>query len=127
MRVITDTMRTQDGQKPQVLSTNLAGDYPIAIYIAETDTIARLTSELICHTAPSYTLSEPRKQATRFFNVYRANDGSFTFGTKPFLTEGDRLETEDSKRSLFGLKITIDETNRVVESSICENPADHEG
>ena len=68
-----------------------------------------LTPELTCPADSNYDLLQHDRQQTRFFNLYRAADGGFVFGSRAFKSDVSRRETQDSERALYGVSITLDE------------------
>jgi len=77
-----------------------------------------LTADLTCPADSGYDLIQPDKEQTRYFNVYRAADGGFVFGSRAFRTNAARLETRDADHALFGLQVTLKETERGVQAAV---------
>ena len=107
MQIDTQRYRTADGYSYRVLATDLGGDLPVAIFV--NGEVARLRSDLSCPANEGYSLTDARAAHTRFFNVYRAADGGFCFGSRAFQSNQDRTATQDSRRALFGLQVNYNE------------------
>jgi hypothetical protein len=114
MPIDTNRHVTADGHDFRVIADDLGGDEPYAIFV--NGEVARLDRNLRCAGNPGYSLSERRQSNTRYFNVYRAADGGFCFGSRAFKSNDDRLETDDSDRALFGLKVTFEEATGSVQA-----------
>lgn len=119
-RDITDNMKTSDGYDFRTLAKDLPGEYPVAIFVPATNGIYRLTADLVCHENEGMSLSEPRRENTRYFNVYRAADGGFTVGSKAFTSNEARTMTDDSSRAIYGIKLTINETLGSAQGTLLE-------
>jgi hypothetical protein len=109
-REITPSMVTKDGYSYRILATDLKGPNPIAIYVEDLNGIFRLDNDLQCADNDGVSLAEPKREFTKFVNVYRNRDGAFTVGKSTYNTDADRRRKRDSERALFGLKLTINET-----------------
>ncbi len=97
----------RNGSDFQVISQEAPGPFPIVLLA---DGKAHLlTAELACPADSGYDLLQHDRLQTRFFNVYRAADGGFVFGSRAFRTDAARKETQDSERALFGVEITFNE------------------
>lgn len=108
--------RLRNGSAFRVISQDTPGEYPIVLLA---DGKAHLlTAELTCPADSNYDLLQHDRAQTRFFNVYRAADGGFVFGSRAFKTDAARRETQDSQRALFGLEVTFDEDARAVQASL---------
>lgn len=102
--------RTRDGYPFRILATDLDGNLPVAVLVD--GEIYRLDANLTCPDAPGMSLAEARREHTRFFNVYRAADGSFVFGSKAFETDYERRNTQDAQRAITGVCVTFNENAR---------------
>ena len=105
MNLNTCTLR--NGSDFHVISEAAPGPCPIVL-LADGRTHL-LTPELTCPADSNYDLLQHDRRQTRFFNVYRAADGGFVFGSRAFKSDAARLETQDSQRALFGVQMTYDE------------------
>ena len=106
--------RLRNGSEFQILRQDAPGAHPIVLLA---DGKAHLlTAELACPANSNYDLVQHDRQQTRFFNLYRAADGGFVFGSRAFKSDAARLETQDSQRALFGVSITLNEDGRTVEA-----------
>ena len=114
MNLNTCTLR--NGSDFHVISEEAPGPCPIVI-LADGKTHL-LTAELTCPADSNYDLLQHDRRQTRFFNLYRAADGGFVFGTRAFRTDAARRETQDSRRALFGVQLTIDEDGRTVQAAL---------
>ena len=102
----------RNGSQFHVISQDAPGPCPIVLLA---DGKAHLlTAELTCPADSSYDLLQHDRRQTRFFNVYRAADGGFVFGSRAFKTDAARRETHDAQRALCGVSITYDEDARSV-------------
>ena len=108
MNLNTCTLR--NGSDFHVISEEAPGPCPIVI-LADGRTHL-LTAELTCPADSNYDLLQHDRRQTRFFNLYRAADGGFVFGSRAFKSNAERTETQDSRRALFGLEVTLDEDAR---------------
>lgn len=114
MNLSTCTLR--NGSEFQIISQQAPGPCPIVLLA---DGKAHLlTAELACPANSNYDLVQHDRQQTRFFNLYRAADGAFVFGSRAFRSDAARLETQDSQRALFGVSITLNEDGRTVEAQL---------
>lgn len=77
-----------------------------------------LTPELTCPADSNYDLLQHDRQQTRFFNLYRAADGGFVFGSRAFKSDVSRRETQDSERALYGVSMTLDEDGRALHAEL---------
>ena len=112
MNLSTCTLR--NGSDFHVITQEAPGPCPIVLLA---DGKAHLlTAELACPGDSNYDLVQHDRQQTRFFNLYRAADGGFVFGSRAFKSDAARLETQDSQRALFGVSITLNEDGRAVEA-----------
>ena len=103
MNLNTCTLR--NGSQFHVISQDAPGPYPIVLLA---DGKAHLlTAELNCPADSSYDLLQHDRRQTRFFNVYRAADGGFVFGSRAFKTDAARRETQDAQRALCGVSIQV--------------------
>lgn len=106
----------RNGSDFQVISKDAPGNCPIVLLA---DGKAHLlTAELTCPVDSNYDLIQHDRAQTRYFNVYRAADGGFVFGSRAFRTDAARRETQDSERALFGVSITFDENARSVQGMV---------
>lgn len=106
--------RTVGGYPYRVLASGLPGNYPTVIFV-EGFGAFNLDTNNRCDTNAEMSLVEQPRQLRRYFNVYRAADGGFVFGSRAFRTDEDRRATNDSSRALFGLRVDYDDSNgRVV-------------
>ena len=104
------------GSDFQVISQDAPGNCPIVLLA---DGRAHLlTVELTCPADSNYDLIQHDRSQTRYFNVYRAADGGFVFGSRAFRTDAARRETDDSQRALFGVSITLDENANTVQAAM---------
>ncbi len=108
MNLSTCTLR--NGSEFHVISEEAPGPCPIVI-LADGKTHL-LTAELTCPADSNYDLLQHDRRQTRYFNLYRAADGGFVFGSRAFKSNAMRLETQDSQRALFGVEMTLDEDTR---------------
>ena len=112
MNLNTCTLR--NGNNFHVISQAAPGPCPIVLLA---DGKAHLlTAELNCPADSNYDLIQHDRRQTRFFNVYRAADGGFVFGSRAFRTNAARQETRDAERALFGMQVTLKETERGVQA-----------
>ena len=110
MNLNTCTLR--NGSQFHVISQDAPGPCPIVLLA---DGKAHLlTAELNCPADSSYDLLQHDRRQTRFFNVYRAADGGFVFGSRAFKTDTARRETLDAQRALCGVSVTFDEDAKSV-------------
>ena len=112
MNLSTCTLR--NGSDFHVITEAAPGPCPIVL-LADGRTHL-LTGELTCPADSNYDLLQHDRRQTRFFNVYRAADGGFVFGSRAFKSDAARLETQDSQRALFGLQMTLDENAKAVQA-----------
>lgn len=97
----------RNGREFQIISQEAPGPCPIVLLA---DGRAHLlTAELKCPADSNYDLIQHDRLQTRFFNVYRAADGGFVFGSRAFKSDAARRETRDSQRALFGVSVTYNE------------------
>lgn len=102
---------TVDGYNYRVVATDLPGLCPVAILVDDgSGTLARLTIDGACPANEGYGLAAARRAHVRYFNVYRAADGSFCFGRKSYGSNEARTLTNDSHRALFGLRLEWNES-----------------
>jgi hypothetical protein len=106
----------RNGSDFHVISEGAPGPCPIVL-LADGRTHL-LTPELTCPADSNYDLLQHDRRQTRFFNVYRAADGGFVFGSRAFKSDAERLETRDSQRALFGIQMTLDEDTRALQALI---------
>ena len=106
----------RNGSDFHVISEEAPGPCPIVL-LADGRTHL-LTAELSCPADSNYDLLQHDRRQTRFFNVYRAADGGFVFGSRAFKSDAERLETRDSQRALFGIQMTLDEDTRALQALI---------
>ena len=97
----------RNGSDFQVISQDAPGLCPIVLLADGKGHL--LTAELTCPADSSYDLLQHDHRQTRFFNVYRAADGGFVFGSRAFKTDTARRDTQDAQRALCGVSITFDE------------------
>lgn len=116
MSIDTNTVRTADGDTFRVLAEDLPGDLPVLIFIDRTGETARLDRNGQCPANPGHSLSQPRSEHTRYFNVYRAADGGFVMGSRAFKSNGERLQTHDSQRAIVGLRIVLSNDGTFVDA-----------
>ena len=114
MNLSTCTLR--NGSDFHVITEAAPGPCPIVL-LADGRTHL-LTAELTCPADSNYDLLQHDRRQTRFFNLYRAADGGFVFGSRAFRTDTARRETQDSARALFGVQLTIDEDSRTVQAAL---------
>ena len=110
MNLNTCTLR--NGSQFHVISQDAPGPCPIVL-LADGKAYL-LTAELTCPADNNYDLLQHDRRQTRFFNVYRAADGGFVFGSRAFKTDTARRETLDAQRALCGMSITFDEDAKSV-------------
>ena len=114
MNLNTCTLR--NGSQFHVISQDAPGPCPIVLLA---DGKAHLlTAELTCPADSSYDLLQHDRRQTRFFNVYRAADGGFVFGSRAFRTDAERRETRDAGRALYGVSITLDEERQTLQATL---------
>ena len=106
----------RNGSDFQVISQDAPGNCPIVLLADGSAHL--LTAELKCPADSDYDLLQHDRAQTRFFNVYRAADGGFVFGSRAFRTDAARRETQDSERALCGVSITYDEDASTVQAGI---------
>ena len=104
----------RNGSDFHVITESAPGPCPIVL-LADGRTHL-LTAELTCPADSNYDLLQHDRRQTRFFNLYRAADGGFVFGSRAFRTDAARRETQDSRRALFGVQLTIDEDGRTLQA-----------
>ena len=97
----------RNGSDFQVISQDAPGNCPIVLLADGSAHL--LTAELKCPADSDYDLIQHDRLQTRFFNVYRAADGGFVFGSRAFKSDAARRETRDSERALFGVSVTYNE------------------
>ena len=114
MNLNTCTLR--NGSDFHVISEEAPGPCPIVL-LADGRTHL-LTAALTCPTDSNYDLLQHDRRQTRFFNVYRAADGGFVFGSRAFRSDAARLETLDSQRALLGVLLTLDEDARTLKATL---------
>ena len=114
MNLNTCTLR--NGSEFHVISEEAPGACPIVL-LADGRTHL-LTVELTCPADSNYDLLQHDRLQTRFFNVYRAADGGFVFGSRAFKSDAARRETQDSQRALFGVSITFNEDAKTLETLV---------
>jgi len=114
MNLNTCTLR--NGSEFHVITQEAPGPCPIVL-LADGRTHL-LTTELTCPADSNYDLLQHDRLQTRFFNLYRAADGGFVFGSRAFRTDAARRETQDAARALFGVQLTIDENARTVQAAL---------
>ena len=114
MNLNTCTLR--NGSDFHVISAEAPGPCPIVI-LADGKTHL-LTGELTCPADSNYDLLQHDRLQTRFFNVYRAADGGFVFGSRAFKSDAARRETQDAQRALFGVSITVNEDAKTLEALV---------
>ena len=109
-----NTFTLRNGSQFHVISQDAPGPCPIVLLA---DGKAHLlTAELSCPVDSNYDLLQHDRRQTRFFNLYRAADGGFVFGSRAFRTDAARCETQDAQRALCGVSITWDETTKAMEA-----------
>ena len=114
MNLNTCTLR--NGSDFHVISEEAPGPCPIVI-LADGKTHL-LTTELTCPADSNYDLLQHDRLQTRFFNVYRAADGGFVFGSRAFKSDAARRDTQDSQRALFGVSMTFNEDAKTLEALV---------
>ena len=102
----------RNGSDFHVITEQAPGPCPIVL-LADGRTHL-LTAELTCPADGNYDLLQHDQRQTRFFNVYRAADGGFVFGSRAFRTDAARCETQDAQRALCGVSVTFDEDAKSV-------------
>ena len=111
-----NTFTLRNGSQFHVISQDAPGPCPIVLLA---DGKAHLlTAELNCPADNNYDLLQHDRRQTRFFNLYRAADGGFVFGSRAFKTDAARRETQDAQRALCGVSITYDEDASTVQADI---------
>ena len=106
----------RNGSDFHVISEGAPGPCPIVL-LADGRTHL-LTPELACPADSNYDLLQHDRRQTRFFNVYRAADGGFVFGSRAFKSGAERLETRASQGARFGIQMTLDEDTRALQALI---------
>lgn len=106
----------RNGSDFHVLTQQAPGPCPIVL-LAD-GRAHMLTADLLCPLDSNYDLLQHDRLQTRFFNVYRAADGGFVFGSRAFRTDAARRETQDSQRALFGVSITLDEARQTLQATL---------
>jgi hypothetical protein len=114
MNLSTCTLR--NGSDFHVITEAAPGPCPIVL-LADGRTHL-LTGELTCPADSNYDLLQHDRQQTRFFNLYRAADGGFVFGSRAFRSDAARREIRDSQRALFGVELALDENARTVRATL---------
>ena len=114
MNLNTCTLR--NGSEFHVISEEAPGPCPIVL-LADGRTHL-LTAELTCPADSNYDLLQHDRLQTRFFNVYRAADGGFVFGSRAFKSDAARRDTQDSQRALFGVSMTFNEDAKTLEALV---------
>ena len=114
MNLNTCTLR--NGSQFHVISQDAPGPCPIVL-LADGRTHL-LTAELTCPADSNYDLLQHDRLQTRFFNVYRAADGGFVFGSRAFKSDAARRDTQDSQRALFGVSMTFNEDAKTLEALV---------
>lgn len=117
MNINPNDYRTKDGYPFEILATELTGNYPVLIRV--NGTLQLLDSYLQCPTNDGYSLVAQNNVTTKYYNLYRAADGSVCIGRSAFKSNNDRLATRDSGHSLFGLKLTVDEQRYTASAELC--------
>lgn len=114
MNISPTTHRTLDGT-PFTVSAIAIADAAHTIQVG--NVLYALNADLECERFPAYSLvpNEAEKKV-RFFNVYRAADGGFVFGSRAFRSNDDRRSTQDSLRALCGVELTYNEATHSIES-----------
>lgn len=114
MNISNTTHRTLDGTPFTVSSVPIAG---FAHAIIVNGAIYGLNDNLECVENPQFSLvlNEAEKKV-RYFNVYRAADGGFVFGSRAFRSNEDRRATNDSRRAICGVELTYNEHTHSIES-----------
>ena len=111
-----NTFTLRNGSQFHVISQDAPGPCPIVLLA---DGKAHLlTAELNCPADNNYDLLQHDRLQTRFFNVYRAADGGFVFGSRAFKSDAARRETQDAQRALFGVSITFNEDAKTLETLV---------
>ena len=104
----------RNGREFQIISQEAPGLCPIVLLA---DGRAHLlTTDLKCPADSDYDLIQHDRLQTRFFNVYRAADGGFVFGSRAFKSDAARRETRDAERALFGISVTYNEDAQTVQA-----------
>lgn len=116
MNLSTCTLR--NGSDFHVISQEAPGPCPIVLLADGKSHL--LTAERTCPADSNYDLIQPDRHQTRFFNLYRAADGGFVFGSRAFPSDAARLDTQDSLRALFGVQVTIDEDAKTIQALLTE-------
>ena len=106
----------RNGSDFHVISEGAPGPCPIVL-LADGRTHL-LTPELTCPADSNYDLLQHDRRQTRFFNVYRAADGGFVFGSRAFKSDAARRDTQDAQRALFGVSITFNEDAKTLEALV---------
>ena len=101
-------LRTVDGHSFRVLGTGLPGPYPTVIFVDGHGAFS-LDANNVCAANNGMSLIPNPRELTRYFNVYRANDGGFVFGSKAFASEQERLSTTDSARAVAGVRVDFND------------------
>ena len=106
----------RNGSDFTVISSSAPGSLP---FVLLADGKAHLlTADLTCPVDSGYDLIQPDKEQTRFFNVYRAADGGFVFGSRAFKSDAARRDTQDAQRALFGVSMTFNEDAKTLEALV---------
>ena len=114
MNLSTCTLR--NGSDFHVITQEAPGPCPIVLLADGKSHL--LTAELACPADSNYDLVQHDRQQTRFFNLYRAADGGFVFGSRAFTSDAARRETRDSERALVGVAMTFNEDARSVQAVV---------
>ncbi len=88
----------RNGSEFHVITQEAPGACPIVL-LADGRTHL-LTAELTCPADSNYDLLQHDRLQTRFFNLYRAADGGYVFGSRAFRTDAARRETQDAARAV---------------------------
>lgn len=99
--------RTRDGDEFRLIASDLGGELPVAILVD--GEIYRLDRNLECPDFPGMSLAEARREHVRYFNIYRAADGGFVFGSKAFASDSQRRGTNDSRRAIAGVRVVLND------------------
>ena len=108
----------RNGSDFHVISQEAPGPCPIVLLADGKSHL--LTAERTCPADSNYDLVQPDRQQTRFFNLYRAADGGFVFGSRAFKSDAARRDTQDSQRALFAMQVTINEDTRTVQALLAD-------
>jgi hypothetical protein len=108
---------TRCGAPFRVLATDLPGDTKHVILVNEKDVVNLDESLKEATGDEDYDLLERPTECTRYFNIYRAADGCFCFGSKAWADNEARQQANDTARAIAAIKITMNGAGRLIESA----------